>query len=139
LHHTNEGSIPFTRSIQLQQLARLCRKSAGELKNFQIIFAWKWRANLRPERGKIIKDKIPREFLFHHFEKNLSGAGRQTWGRRTSALSGIIGGAWLLQVLRETACRCRNSRANHVFCRCFWHGNGCAFHAILSRRKRTDR
>jgi hypothetical protein len=61
---------------------------------------------LRPEKGKIIEVKIPREFLFHRFEKNLSGMGRQTGGRRTFELSGIIGGAWLLQVLRETACRC---------------------------------
>jgi len=31
-----------------------------------------------PSKGKVIEDKIPREFLFHYFEKNLSGAGRQT-------------------------------------------------------------
>jgi len=112
-----------------------CRR-IGYFSNY---FFLKMAAKFAPSEGKVIEDKIPREFLFHRFEKNLSGAGWQTGGRRTSALSGIIGGAWLLQVLRETACRCRNSRVNHVFCRCFWHGNGCAFHAILSRRKRTDR
>jgi hypothetical protein len=37
----DEGSIPFTRSIQLQQLAQLCRKSAGELRVFQINFCLK--------------------------------------------------------------------------------------------------
>jgi len=34
----NEGSIPFTRSIKHQQLAQLCRKSAGESGFYQIIF-----------------------------------------------------------------------------------------------------
>jgi hypothetical protein len=35
---------------------------------------------LRPAKGKIIEVKILREFLFHRFEKNLSGAGGQTGG-----------------------------------------------------------
>jgi hypothetical protein len=112
-----------------------CRR----IEEFSNYFCLKMAGKFAPSKGKVIEDKIPREFLFHHCEKNLSGAGRQTWGRRASALRGIIAGAWLLQVLRETACRCLNSRAYHVFCRRFWHGNGCAFHAILSRSKRTDR
>jgi hypothetical protein len=74
----------------------LCRKSAGELGVFQIIFCLKWRANLRPTKSKIIEVKILREFLFRRFEKNLSGAGRKTNGGRTFDLSEIIGGVWLL-------------------------------------------
>ena len=31
--NTHEGSIPFTRSIDNQGLAQLCRKSAGEERN----------------------------------------------------------------------------------------------------------
>jgi hypothetical protein len=60
----DEGSIPFARSIQLQQLAQLCRKSAGELVFFQIIFCRKWRPNLRAAKGKIIEVKIARIFYF---------------------------------------------------------------------------
>ena len=56
-----------------------------------------------PSKGKVIEDKIPREFLFHRFEKNLSGAAKQTGGGRMFEFSEIIGGTRLLKVLRETA------------------------------------
>ena len=54
-----------------------------------------------PSKSKVIEDKIPREFLFHRFEKNLSGAGRQTGGGRTFGFSGIIGGTCVIGISVE--------------------------------------
>jgi hypothetical protein len=51
-----------------------CRR-IGYFSNY---FFLKMAAKFAPSEGKVIEDKIPREFLFHRFEKNLSGAGRQT-------------------------------------------------------------
>jgi hypothetical protein len=36
--NNHEGSIPFTRSIENQGLAQLCRKSAGKRRSPQVLF-----------------------------------------------------------------------------------------------------